>query len=164
MPVKWGKITRSTGVSGIRSCSIAIFVTSRPCPFRENMELWRKPRFARLRYFASLLSSAKVYFFMTRWNERPVHRSFVIVERTSKLLFLCVAKTGRDARDGGDSRWTDHRAKTRAACFRGRQTWSVCVPRNTACEFALKKENISEKNTRLFHPSCECTGKGERVL
>lgn len=120
----------------------------------KNMELRCKPRFARLRYFASLSSSAKVYFFTTRWNERGPARSSFLCYRWENVetVVSLRAKTGRDAGDGGDSRWTDHRAKTRAACFRGRQTWSVCVPRNTACEFALKKENTSEKNTRLISP------------
>lgn len=72
----------------------------------------------------------------------------------------CFSARKNRERDGGDSRWTDHRAKTRAACFRGRQTWSVCVPWNNACKFVLKKENTSEKNTRLFR-SCEYTEKGE---
>lgn len=73
-------------------------------------------------FVPSVSAGARSVFFHDSLKHRSRTASFVIVERTSKLLFLRVQTRGRDAGDGGDLRWTDHRAKTRAACFRGRQT------------------------------------------
>jgi len=96
-------------------------------------------RMPKIFYIVFIVSKSIFFYNSVKWQAWHVRRLCYRWENIETVVSLR-AKTGRDAGDRGDSRWTDHRAKTRAACFRVRQTWSVCVPRNTVCEFTLRKK------------------------